>query len=223
MMRIFSYLFSFLVLGLGTVSAQGVISLTDLKQMVREGLVEVNEDLFVEGVVINIFACGNLEVARNDTYTSLSTSDDNRTMYVQSFDGNEGIGLHFIASKFANVPQCSKVRVNLKGTRLKLIRGVGLSAYDLGESAVVSVEPGTRDDIVVKEKTVAELTDNDVFTYVRIKDCASLSDTRSTCRLPVRGTEPQPVKRSSAITSAQRSTLVLIDDFPIIINVSGYR
>ena len=67
MMRIFSYLFSFLVLGLGTVSAQGVISLTDLKQKVREGLVEVNEDLFVEGVVINIFACGNLEVARNDT------------------------------------------------------------------------------------------------------------------------------------------------------------
>lgn len=162
MMRIFSYLFSFLVLGLGTVSAQGVISLTDLKQKVREGLVEVNEDLFVEGVVINIFACGNLEVARNDTYTSLSTSDDNRTMYVQSFDGNEGIGLHFIASKFANVPQCSKVRVNLKGTHLKFIRGVGLSAYDLGESAVVSVEPGTRDDIVVKEKTVAGLTDNDV-------------------------------------------------------------
>ena len=171
MMRIFSYLFSFLVLGLGTVSAQGVISLTDLKQEVKGGLSEVNEDLFVEGVVINIFACGNLEVARNDTYTSLSTSDDNRTMYVQSFDGNEGIGLHFIASKFANVPQCSKVRVNLKGTRLKLIRGVGLSAYDLGESAVVSVEPGTRDDIVVKEKTVAELADNDVFTYVRIKDC----------------------------------------------------
>ena len=35
MMRIFSYLFSFLVLGLGTVSAQGVISLTDLKQEVK--------------------------------------------------------------------------------------------------------------------------------------------------------------------------------------------
>lgn len=154
-----------------TVFAQNPVSFNVLKDRVRNGYSEVTEDLFIEGVLINLFACGNLEVVRNDTFTSLSTSDENRTAYVQSLDDKGGIGLHFIASKFANIPQYSKVLVNLKGTELKLVRGVGLSAYGLGENSVVCVTPGTKNDIVVKEKSVSELNDNDVFTYVRIKDC----------------------------------------------------
>lgn len=154
-----------------TVFAQNPVSFDVLKDRVRNGYSEVTEDLFIEGVLINLFACGNLEVVRNDTFTSLSTSDENRTAYVQSLDDKGGIGLHFIASKFANIPQYSKVIVNLKGTELKLVRGVGLSAYGLGENSVVCVTPGTKNDIVVKEKSVSELNDNDVFTYVRIKDC----------------------------------------------------
>ena len=170
-MRKLTVIISLVLLLSETVFAQNAVSFGVLKERVRNGYSNVTEDLFIEGVLINLFGCGNLEVVRNDTFTSLSTSDENRTAYVQSLDGNGGIGLHFIASKFADIPQYSKVLINLKGTELKLIRGVGLSAYNLGESSVVSVVPGTRDDIVIKEKSVSELNDNDVFTLVRIKDC----------------------------------------------------
>ncbi len=154
-----------------TISAQSIVSFDVLRDKVRNGYDLVDEDLFIEGTLISLFKCGNLEVVRNDTFTSLSTSDENRTSYVQSLDGKGGIGLHFIASKFADIPQYSKIVVNLKGAELKLIRGVGLSAYNLGESAVVSVAPGSREDVDIKEKTISELNDDDVFTYVRIKDC----------------------------------------------------
>ena len=147
------------------------VSIEELKDHVKDGLSTVSDDLFIEGVLVSLFACGNLEVVRNDTFTSLSTSDENRTAYVQNPDGSAGIGLHFIASKFANIPQYSKVKINLKGAELKLVRGVGLSAYNLGETAVVSVVPGSREDVVIKEKTISQLNDSDVFTYVRIKDC----------------------------------------------------
>lgn len=170
-MRKLTVIISLVLLLSETVFAQNTVSFDVLRDKVKNGYSEVTEDLFIEGVLINFFRCGNLEVVSNDTFTSLSTSDENRTSYVQSLDDKGGIGLHFIASKFADIPQFSKVLVNLKGTQLKLIRGVGLSAYNLGESSVVSVVPGTRDDVTIKEKTVAELDDNDVFTLVRVKDC----------------------------------------------------
>ena len=170
-MRRFILIFSIVLMVSETVSAQSVVSFDVLRDRVKNGFHYVEDDLYIEGNLINVFGCGNLEVVSNDTFTSLSTSDENRTSYVQSLDGKGGIGLHFIASKFANIPQYSKVLVNLTGTELKLIRGVGLSAYNLGETAVVSVIPGKREDIVISEKTISELNDNDVFTYVRIKDC----------------------------------------------------
>lgn len=170
-MRKLTVILSLALLLSETVFAQNAVSFGVLKERVRNGYAEVTEDLFIEGVLINVFRCGNLEVVRNDTFTSLATSDENRTAYVQSLDDNGGIGLHFIASKFADIPQYSTVLINLKGAELKLVRGVGLSAYNLGESSVVSVVPGTRDDIVIKGKSISELNDNDVFTYVRIKDC----------------------------------------------------
>lgn len=170
-MNKFFHILVSIVLSMGIVSAQDTVPMDLLKQKVSEGLVHVDEDLFVEGVIVSAFACGNLEVVRNETATSLLTSEDNRTVYIQRPDGKGGMGLHFIVSKFAKHPQFSKIRVNLKGADLKLIRGVGLSAYNLGEFAVVSSVPGTRDDIVIKEKTMADLDDDDVFTYVRVKDC----------------------------------------------------
>ena len=101
-----------------TVFAQNTVSFDVLRDKVKNGYSEVTEDLFIEGVLINLFRCGNLEVVSNDTFTSLSTSDENRTSYVQSLDDKGGIGLHFIASKFADIPQFSKVLINLKGDLL---------------------------------------------------------------------------------------------------------
>lgn len=172
MMRIFSYLFSFLVLGLGTVSAQGVISLTDLKQKVREGLVEVNEDLFVEGVVISRYLCHNLETNPNTDYTTVSAGPDRRTAYIQSPDGILGLGIHFDEVRHpagVELSQWARVRVNLKGASLAFINGVGLSAYGLTEENIVSAVDGPV--LPAKERAVSQLTDDDVFTYVRIKNC----------------------------------------------------
>lgn len=172
MMRILSYLFTFLVLGLGTASAQDIVSLTQLKQMVKDGLSQVDEDLYVDGTVISRYLCHNLETNPNTSYTAVSAGPDRRTAYIQSHDGVLGLGIHFDAELLPaglELPQWADVMINLKGTSLSLMGGVGLSAYDLTKENIVSVTEGK--EVRVKEKTVAQLTDDDVFTYVRIKGC----------------------------------------------------
>ena len=75
-----------LILSVGTVAAQTPLSLTDLKEMVRGGMTYVQDDLLVEGTVISIHRCGNLETNINDTYTSATTTADTRAAYIQSKD-----------------------------------------------------------------------------------------------------------------------------------------
>lgn len=172
MMRWLSYIFALCVLGLGTVSARDVVTLTQLKQMVKEGLSQVEDDLFVDGLVISRYLCHNLEINPNTSYTSVSAGPDRRTAYIQSHDGVLGLGIHFDSEQLPaglELPQWADVRINLKGTSLSLMGGVGLSAYGLTKDNIVSVTEGK--EPLVKEKTVSQLTDEDVFTYVRIKGC----------------------------------------------------
>lgn len=160
-----------LALSLGTVAAQDKVALPDLKESVRNGLTAVADDLFVEGIVISIHRCGNLETNVNDTYTSATTTADSRTAYIQSKDGVLGLALHFEHTAEADLPRYASVVLNLKGAALDLVNGVGLSASGLTRESVITVTPGTSEDIPVKERTIAQLTDEDVYTYVRIQDC----------------------------------------------------
>ena len=160
-----------LVLSVGTVAAQTPLSLTDVKEMVRGGMTYVQDDLLVEGTVISIHRCGKLETNINDTYTSATTTADTRTAYIQSKDGVLGLALHFEHTAEADIPRYASVTVNLKGASMTLVKSVGLSASGLTKESIMTVMPGTAADLPVKEKTIAQLTDDDVYTYVRIKDC----------------------------------------------------
>ena len=152
-------------------TAQHCVSIPTLKEMVRAGLDTVDKDLYVEGICISYHKAENLETNLNETYTSVNTSFNGRTAYIQSPDGRMGMGLHFISTKLTDFPRYSLVRINLNGTSLKLQGNACLSVYDLGEESVVSVENRSEEDFKVKTKTIGELTDDDVYTYVRLKDC----------------------------------------------------
>jgi hypothetical protein len=160
-----------LILSVGTLAAQTTLSLAEVKERVKSGMTYIQDDLLVEGTVISIHRCGNLETNINDTYTSATTTADTRTAYIQSKDGILGLALHFEHTADADIPRYATTIVNLKGASMTLVNGVGLSASGLTKESLISVNPGTEADLPVKEKTIAQLTDDDVYTYVRIKDC----------------------------------------------------
>ena len=68
-----------LILSVGTLAAQTTLSLTEVKERVKSGMTYIQDDLLVEGTVISIHRCGNLETNINDTYTSATTTADTRT------------------------------------------------------------------------------------------------------------------------------------------------
>ena len=152
-------------------TAQKCVTMSELKDMVKSGVARLDEDICVEGICISYYKAQNLETNVNESYTSTPTTANGRTMYIQNPDGSMGMGLHFISSKLTDYPQYSFLSINLKGADLTLNGGIGLSAYGLGEGSVLVSEQRSKEALTVKDKRICELNENDVYTYVRLKDC----------------------------------------------------
>ena len=96
------------------------------------------------------------------------------TAWMVSRDGKYGIRL-----LFGNEQQCEKLipnsfsEISLKGTTLVLEEGC-LTVMGLTDKNILASKPCHPSDIPVREKRIGELTDADLFTFVRLKDCEFL-------------------------------------------------
>lgn len=92
-------------------------------------------------------------------------------MIIESLDGKYGFAVKYKKLAQNTLPRYSKVRISLRG--LKLTKHDDPEYYTLtGMTAdnVVSAEEPNADAIPYKSKHVSELTDNDIFTLVSLKD-----------------------------------------------------
>lgn len=123
---------------------------------------------FFEGVIVADAGQKNMET---NPMTSATSYDDNEsaiTNYVQSLDGKYGMRLKFATAADNTLKKGDKVKISLAGATL--VREDNPVRYTLkGVSAnTVTVEENVQ--LTARQKTIAELTDEDIYTWVTLPD-----------------------------------------------------
>lgn len=133
---------------------------------------EVTEDYILEGIVVSNTEGGNAGENEQISASAIDYTVSQRTVYVQSFDGKYGFSLLTETEEDNIFKQFNKVRVLLKGTEIYLFDNPAKYYQIKGvkKSMVASNVKAAESEIVVKQKHFNELTDDDIFTYVTLKD-----------------------------------------------------
>lgn len=150
------------------------ISFAEVRQLVESatGSHTINDDVAIEGIVI-CDATGTNNAANTQLEkTKIDMSVTYRTAYVQSPDGKYGFALVFESKELNELAPFDKVKIWLKGLTLKkedmpqryTLTGMTLKSF-------ISKEEGDKTNLVKKERTMTGLTDNDVYTFVTLKNC----------------------------------------------------
>lgn len=139
---------------------------------VKDFLGKITKDVYIEGVVISDRENGNAGENLRTTETGINRNGIATTVYIQSKDGSCGYMLKLVSPEDNIFERYSKVKLLLRDTYVEL--GTNPARYtikDVKSSMVISSEAGKSSDLPVKEKYISELTDDDVYTYVTLKDC----------------------------------------------------
>lgn len=133
---------------------------------------EVTEDYILEGIVVSNTEGGNAGENEQISASAIDYTVSQRTVYVQSLDGKYGFSLLTETEEDNIFKQFNKVRVLLKGTEIYLFDNPAKYYQIKGvkKSMVASNVKAAESEIVVKPKHFNELTDDDIFTYVTLKD-----------------------------------------------------
>lgn len=143
-------------------------SFEELRAVLPSAGEQAFEGDFFEGVIVADAGQKNMET---NPMTSATSYDDNEsaiTNYVQSLDGKYGMRLKFATAADNTLKKGDKVKISLAGATL--VREDNPVRYTLkGVSAnTVTVEENVR--LTARQKTISELTDEDVYTLVTLPD-----------------------------------------------------
>lgn len=139
---------------------------------VRDMVGRVNKDIYIEGHIISDKDSGNAGENPNTTMTAIDYSQVKKSAYVQSFDGKYGFRIKTATIDDNIFKRYSKVKILLKGSDIQF--DVNPNSYTISgvtSNMVMSAEEGKASDLAVKHKFMSELTDDDIYTYVKLRDC----------------------------------------------------
>lgn len=164
----------------------------------------ITEAVLITGIVVSNTESGNAGENEQKTTSTIDYNGSKTTVYLESEDGKYGFALHTDTVEDNVFGRYDKVQVLLTGATVT--RSENPERYDIkgiSSSMVTSRVPGTAADVPVKEKHYSELTDDDVYTYVTMKDV----------EFPVRKGSLSPINEGYAIGgNANR-----ISKFPILV------
>lgn len=133
---------------------------------------KVTEDIYIEGYIIS--DAGNMNVADcpNTTTTAIDYTVNDKTAYIQSIDGKYGFRI-MAATVADNIfTRYSKVQLLLKGTSVTMDTDpYRYTISGVTSDMVMTSESGSASDLVKKERYISDLTDDDIYTFVTLKDC----------------------------------------------------
>lgn len=150
------------------------VSFEELHQLAAPGRsVVIEEELLVSGVVISIPKHENLADGVQINFRSNSSTQNNRTAYMQSPDGSLGVRLVFqhFDPEGQKAARYSRLKLSLKACTVRRGHKGDVSIEDIPNGAVMEVVAGQASDIPVKSRTVRELTAADMHTWITLKDC----------------------------------------------------
>ena len=159
-------------------SAGESLSLKDFCALATETGTEVEKDVVIEGIVVSDKENGNCGDNRQLSVTSIDYSYCRRTIYLEALDGSMGICLITKTADDNAFKQGDRVKWSVRGSVLYKSQvldpntdPVFYTLTGVKGNMALECESLGREGIPVKEKYIGAITDDDIFTYVTIKDC----------------------------------------------------
>lgn len=130
-----------------------------------------NPEAFFEGIVISDKDNANVETTPNSAPNATDYTLNARTAYVQMLDGSYGYRIRFDAAADNTLERYATVKIALDGVTLtKEASPERYTLSGLTAAHIVGQTPGTSSDLVRKEKSIGQLTDEDIYTYVSLRE-----------------------------------------------------
>jgi len=133
---------------------------------------KITSDVYIEGYVVSDAGNFNVGDVPNTTQTAIDYTTNNKTVYIESVDGHYGFRV-ITATENDNIfNRYSKVQLLLKGSSVVLDKDPDrYTITGITSSMLMTSLSGTASNIPVKEKYMSDLVDDDIYTYVTLKDC----------------------------------------------------
>ena len=156
----------------GNLSEPVPISVSQLKKLAQGPVTQLSGSYLLEGIVISDNKEGNGSYNVNQTPVLQDDTRTQRTVYLQDADASSGLMVSFISASDNILARYDAVSILLDGLVLKKEASPErYSLEGLSASSVLSSRSGNSHSVPLKEKTIAELTDADIYTLVTLKDC----------------------------------------------------
>jgi hypothetical protein len=104
------------------------------------------------------------------SFAATDTNVNDGTTYIVSRDQKYSMKVRMLTGKDHIIPQYALAQIRVDGCTLKKNADGRLELSDVRSRNVVSITTGTEQDVVVEERTIAELTPADYYRIVTIKD-----------------------------------------------------
>ena len=129
---------------------------------------------YIEGYIVGDYTSKNnagnaFDFNVSGKFNQYDRTTNEKTNYIESLDGKYGFMLQFDNVEANNMPRFSRVKIALEG--LTLVKNVEPLYFTLtGVTSEHILEVGGVDifKIPAKEKTISQLTDDDIFTYTQV-------------------------------------------------------
>ena len=132
---------------------------------------QINDYVILEGYVVSNTTSGNAGANEQRTTSAIDYTVSKRTVYLEALDGSRGVSVLLSSADDNIFEQYDKVQILMHGTVANLKEEpLRCDITGVNKTMVTSRVSGTKSDIPVKERFIRDLTDNDVYTYVTLKD-----------------------------------------------------
>lgn len=150
------------------------VTFETLKEMISgsDGEITIESDISISGIIISDSGNPNVAANPNISQITIDYEENYKTAYIQNEDGSSGLSLKISSVNENILNRYDKVDLWLNS--LVLRKETNPERYTLeGVSFdhVISKEAGSSTDVVVKEKYIEDLVDDDLYTFVTLLDC----------------------------------------------------
>ncbi len=124
-----------------------------------------------KGIFISDCDSKNMEYNPNTTYTAVDITETDKTGYFQELDGDLGYRVKFESAEHNIFKPGDVVTLNMSGTTITIDDNAsGTTSYTINGLRTENVLVKEQGTIPAKVKTIAELTDDDIYTYVTLSN-----------------------------------------------------
>lgn len=132
---------------------------------------KIEDYVIIEGIIVSNSANRNAGENTQTTTSSIDYTVSERTAYLESYDGKYGISILTTEPEDNVFEQYDHVQILVQGASAYLVMNPDrYELRDVTRAMVISRVAGSASDVPVKEKYMNELTDDDIYTYVTLKD-----------------------------------------------------